>query len=132
MFIKIVVSLKMHSVDFEFVAKKTCLLNLNFLPPDHVYIKYFDQTLVNHPMLKIKLVVFISNGFISLSRTISGRWVILVLVDLAQRYILTELVTVMLHPWSIMMTLHALRYGILCLFRYHVDRLTDILSHFLV
>ena len=59
--------------------------------------------------------------FVSLDRTISGRWVILVLVDLALKYILTELVTVKLHHWSIMMILHVLRYGTLFLFRYYHD-----------
>ena len=57
--------------------------------------------------------------FVSLYRTISGRWVIQVLVDLALKYIMIELVIEMLHRWLTMMTLHALRFGTLSLFRYN-------------
>ena len=57
--------------------------------------------------------------FVSLYRTISGRWVIQVLVDLALKYIMIELVIEMLHHWLTMMTLHALRFGTLSLFRYN-------------
>ena len=62
------------------------------------------------------------------SRTTSGRWVILDLVDPALKYILIELVIVMLHHWLTMMILRALKYGTLCLSRYSFASLIQLHS----